>query len=87
MGLVVRCRPRGRRVPGSKPDSIVDPSCMGPASREVIRRGSYIVRWCGAEVWKGGYQLRCRPRHLISVQNYEVRPKIALALPLNKPLI
>ncbi|GBN90476.1 hypothetical protein AVEN_238463-1, partial [Araneus ventricosus] len=32
-GLVVRSRPWGRRVPGSKPDSTADPSCMGPVAR------------------------------------------------------
>ncbi|GBN76262.1 hypothetical protein AVEN_134484-1 [Araneus ventricosus] len=29
-GLVVRSRPRDRRVAGSKPDSTEDPPCMGP---------------------------------------------------------
>ncbi|GFV23909.1 hypothetical protein TNCV_272721 [Trichonephila clavipes] len=29
--------------------------------------------WCGGEVTKGGYQLRCRSRHLTMVQNDEVR--------------
>ncbi|GBM15914.1 hypothetical protein AVEN_131123-1 [Araneus ventricosus] len=33
-------------------------------------------RWCDAEVWTGGG----RPRHLTAVQNYEVRPQIALVL-------
>ncbi|GBM26083.1 hypothetical protein AVEN_12844-1 [Araneus ventricosus] len=27
-----------------------------------------------------GSQLRCRPRHLTAIQNYKVRPKIALVL-------
>ncbi|GBL83396.1 hypothetical protein AVEN_110700-1 [Araneus ventricosus] len=44
-------------------------------------------RWCGAEVWRRGCQLRCRPRHLTEVQNYEVRPKIALVLLQNGTLI
>ncbi|GFT80765.1 histone-lysine N-methyltransferase SETMAR [Trichonephila clavipes] len=30
-------------------------------------------RWCGVVVRRGGYQLRCRPRHLTMVQNYMVR--------------
>ncbi|GBO24807.1 hypothetical protein AVEN_180117-1 [Araneus ventricosus] len=56
------------------------------------KRSSYIVppgspRWCGVEVWRGGCQLRCRPRHLTEVQNYEVRPKIALVLLQNGTLI
>ncbi|GBM45687.1 hypothetical protein AVEN_145572-1, partial [Araneus ventricosus] len=32
-GLVVRSRPWGRRVPGSRPDSNEDPPCMGPVAR------------------------------------------------------
>ncbi|GBN74466.1 hypothetical protein AVEN_235920-1 [Araneus ventricosus] len=32
-GLVVRSRPRDRRVAGSKPDSTEDPPCMGPVAR------------------------------------------------------
>ncbi|GBN03503.1 hypothetical protein AVEN_116546-1 [Araneus ventricosus] len=32
-GLVVRSRIWGRRVPGSRPDSTEDPSCMGPVAR------------------------------------------------------
>ncbi|GBL82715.1 hypothetical protein AVEN_263771-1 [Araneus ventricosus] len=32
-GQVVRSRPLGRRVPGSKPDSAEDPPCTGPAAR------------------------------------------------------
>ncbi|GBM92867.1 hypothetical protein AVEN_200099-1, partial [Araneus ventricosus] len=31
-GLVVRSRPRDRKVAGSKPDSTEDPPCMGPAA-------------------------------------------------------
>ncbi|GBM86926.1 hypothetical protein AVEN_132317-1, partial [Araneus ventricosus] len=32
-GLVVRSRPRDRRVAGLKPDSTEDPPCMRPAAR------------------------------------------------------
>ncbi|GBN43474.1 hypothetical protein AVEN_160878-1 [Araneus ventricosus] len=32
-GLVVRSRPRDRRVAGSKPDSTEDPLGMGPVAR------------------------------------------------------
>ncbi|GBM40809.1 hypothetical protein AVEN_137316-1 [Araneus ventricosus] len=32
-GLVVRCRPRSRRVPDSKPYSTEDPSCFGYVAR------------------------------------------------------
>ncbi|GBM15670.1 hypothetical protein AVEN_262852-1 [Araneus ventricosus] len=52
----------GLRAPGSKPDSPEDPPClMSP-------------RWCDVEAWRG-YQLRCRPCHLTTVQNDNVRPK------------
>ncbi|GBM48342.1 hypothetical protein AVEN_37800-1 [Araneus ventricosus] len=73
-GLVVRSRPRGRRVAGPKPDSTEDPPCMGPVARQIIRSGQTSSRWCGWLVWRGGCQLRHRPRHLTAVQNYEVRP-------------
>ncbi|GBO19437.1 hypothetical protein AVEN_179272-1 [Araneus ventricosus] len=53
-GLVVRSRPWGRRVAGSKPDSIEDPSCIGPVACQIIRRGQTTSRWCGAEAWRGG---------------------------------
>ncbi|GBM43962.1 hypothetical protein AVEN_111764-1 [Araneus ventricosus] len=31
--------------------------------------------WCGAAASREDYKLRCRPRHLTAVQNYEVRPQ------------
>ncbi|GBO01845.1 hypothetical protein AVEN_156989-1 [Araneus ventricosus] len=118
-GLVVRSRPRDRKVAGPKPDSTEDPPCMGPAARQTIRSGQTPSRRSGAkiptlarptqkgckagrgpvgrpppacggrdllgtikkmiqalpeEAWRGGRQLRCRPRHPTAVQNYEVRP-------------
>ncbi|GBN67162.1 hypothetical protein AVEN_217568-1 [Araneus ventricosus] len=61
-------------VPGSKPDSTEDPSCMGPVASQVIRRRSSVLPlvWCG-RLERGA--LRCRPRHMIEVQNDEVRRK------------
>ncbi|GBO38253.1 hypothetical protein AVEN_76958-1 [Araneus ventricosus] len=53
-GLVVRSRPRDRRVAGSKSDSTEDPQSMGPAARQIIRRGQMSSRWCGVEVWRRG---------------------------------
>ncbi|GBN29431.1 hypothetical protein AVEN_209442-1 [Araneus ventricosus] len=32
-GLVERFQPRSRRVPGSKPDSTENPTCIGPVAR------------------------------------------------------
>ncbi|GBL87933.1 hypothetical protein AVEN_192093-1 [Araneus ventricosus] len=70
--LMVRSRPRGRRVPGSKPVSTEEQPCTlntsGPNVLPLVRCGS-LERGC---------QLRCRPRHLTTFQNDEIRPKIAL---------
>ncbi|GBO06269.1 hypothetical protein AVEN_132345-1 [Araneus ventricosus] len=38
-GLVVRSRPRDRRVAGSNPDSTEDPPCMGP-----VELGAYLTK-------------------------------------------
>ncbi|GBN18088.1 hypothetical protein AVEN_182766-1 [Araneus ventricosus] len=86
-GLVARSWLWGRRVPGSKPDSTEDPPCTGPAARYIIRSGQTPSRWCGVEAWRGGCQLRRRPRHMTEVQNYNVRLKIALVLLQNGTLI
>ncbi|GBN50265.1 hypothetical protein AVEN_265596-1 [Araneus ventricosus] len=48
-GLVVRCRLRGWRAPGSKPDLTEDPACMWAC----CIRGQTSHIWCGAEVWRG----------------------------------
>ncbi|GBN26190.1 hypothetical protein AVEN_36434-1, partial [Araneus ventricosus] len=53
-GLVVRSRPGGQRVAGSRPDSTEDPPYMGPAARQIVRSGQTSSRWCGAAVWRGG---------------------------------
>ncbi|GBM34356.1 hypothetical protein AVEN_211890-1 [Araneus ventricosus] len=61
-GIAIRFQFRGWRAPGSKPDSPEDLPClMSP-------------RWCDVEAWRG-YQLRCRPCHLTTVQNDNVCPK------------
>ncbi|GBM98861.1 hypothetical protein AVEN_44867-1 [Araneus ventricosus] len=76
---MVRSRPRGARVPGSKPDSIEEPPCkrvwctLNPTRPNVLP-----LVWYGS--LERGYQLRYRPPHLTKVKNYEVRPKIALML-------
>ncbi|GFV15694.1 hypothetical protein TNCV_986771 [Trichonephila clavipes] len=48
-----------------------DPSCRDQmhAKSAEIQTSS---RWCGVEVRRGRYQLRCRPLHLTMVQNYEI---------------
>ncbi|GBM75722.1 hypothetical protein AVEN_92725-1 [Araneus ventricosus] len=76
------CPSRIRRVPGLKPDSIEDPSCIEPAARQArhTQRGSKrspLRR--GAEVWRGGV-ISGVVRHLTEAQSYEVDPNIALVL-------
>ncbi|GBM56528.1 hypothetical protein AVEN_140597-1 [Araneus ventricosus] len=46
-GLAIRSRSRGRRVPGSKPDSPEDTPCMGPAARYMKRPPAGVVRKLG----------------------------------------
>ncbi|GFT35882.1 uncharacterized protein TNCV_2154411 [Trichonephila clavipes] len=38
-----------------------------------LSRAQTSSRWCGLVVRRGECQLRCHPRHLIMIQNYEVR--------------
>ncbi|GBN72795.1 hypothetical protein AVEN_141410-1, partial [Araneus ventricosus] len=33
------------------------------------------ARRCGTKIWRAGYRVGCRPRHLITVQKCEVHPK------------
>ncbi|GBL94649.1 hypothetical protein AVEN_83968-1 [Araneus ventricosus] len=53
-GLMVRSRPRDRRVAGSKPDSTKYPPCMGPVASQIIRSGQMSSRWRGAGAWRRG---------------------------------
>ncbi|GBL86834.1 hypothetical protein AVEN_96063-1 [Araneus ventricosus] len=79
--LVVRCRLLGRRSPGSKPT--VHGACC---TKNHTQRPNFLqLVWCGSLV--RGWQFTCRFRHLPEVQNYEVHPKIALALFSNEMLI
>ncbi|GBL78005.1 hypothetical protein AVEN_143322-1 [Araneus ventricosus] len=77
-GLVVRSRLRGGRIPGSKPDSTENTSCIGPVARKIIYRGPNVLPL----VWPGSLErwshLRCRPRHLTEVYSSEVRHKIPI---------
>ncbi|GFV42983.1 uncharacterized protein TNCV_2661781 [Trichonephila clavipes] len=70
---VVKISDRGWRVTSSSPVPLktrrVGERCMLNLSR--ARTSS---RWWGGVVRRGGgCQLRCRPGHLTTVQNYEVR--------------
>ncbi|GBM53949.1 hypothetical protein AVEN_79921-1 [Araneus ventricosus] len=80
--LVVRSQLWGWRTPSSK--STEDPPCMRACCTLNNTWESNVLPlvWCGAEC-----QIRCRPRHLTEVQNYEVRPKIVIELLLNGTLI
>ncbi|GFT89802.1 uncharacterized protein TNCV_1665611 [Trichonephila clavipes] len=46
---------------------------VGQRCKLNLSRAETSSRWCGVVVRIGGCQLRCRPRHLIMVQNYVVR--------------
>ncbi|GBM47105.1 hypothetical protein AVEN_24237-1 [Araneus ventricosus] len=87
MSLWVRCRPQSRTVPGLRPDSTEDPSCIGPVARYIIRKGSNVqpLLWFGN--LERGCHLRCRPHDLTAVQYEEVHPKMALVLLQNGVLI
>ncbi|GBL53807.1 hypothetical protein AVEN_242662-1 [Araneus ventricosus] len=75
-GLAVRSRRQGRRIPDSKPDSTENLPCMWAycAFNHMLNQTS--SRWCGAEVWRGEYQFRCRLHRQTAVQNYEIRYKM-----------
>ncbi|GBO06473.1 hypothetical protein AVEN_188220-1 [Araneus ventricosus] len=88
-GLVVRSWACGRRVPQARnPISLKIHRAWG-----LLYAKSYVVAKRSpppAAAWKlgeGACQPRCRPRHRTVVQNYEVRPKIALVLLSNVTLI
>ncbi|GBN64256.1 hypothetical protein AVEN_134307-1, partial [Araneus ventricosus] len=43
-----------------------------PGQGDNVNNSIWTLMWCGR--FERGCQLRCRPRHLTAVQNYEVRP-------------
>ncbi|GFX76414.1 uncharacterized protein TNCV_5090531 [Trichonephila clavipes] len=47
--------------------------CTAAMHVKSVSRDETSSRLCGVVVRRGGCQLRCRPRHLIMVQNYVVR--------------
>ncbi|GBN23594.1 hypothetical protein AVEN_50876-1 [Araneus ventricosus] len=79
-GLGIRSRLRGGRAPGSKPDSTEEPSCCGPVACQIIRKGPNVLPLVCCGSLERGCQFSYHPRHRIAVQNYDVRPKIALVL-------
>ncbi|GBL80520.1 hypothetical protein AVEN_225220-1 [Araneus ventricosus] len=73
-GLVEESLLRDRRNVSLRTNSKGDPPLYGLILIKRVKRSPVRV------VWKfgGGCCLRCLPRLLIMVQNYKVRPKIAL---------
>ncbi|GFY34133.1 uncharacterized protein TNCV_2504361 [Trichonephila clavipes] len=69
--LVVKVLDYGWRVMSSSPVSLktrrVEQRCTLNLSR-----AQTSSLWCDLVVRRGGCQLKCRPRHLTMVQNYEV---------------
>ncbi|GBN71811.1 hypothetical protein AVEN_243870-1 [Araneus ventricosus] len=86
-GIVVRFRPQGWRVSGTKSDSTEDTACMW--ARCKLKLMSWVKRPPSGVVRKfgEGVHFMSRPRHLTAVQNDEVRPQIALVLLQNGMLI
>ncbi|GFY20864.1 uncharacterized protein TNCV_1120981 [Trichonephila clavipes] len=69
---VVKVSDHGRHVTSSSPTCRVGERCTLNLSR-----AETSSRWCGGVVRRGG-QLRCRPRHLIMVQNVVAKsPRVA----------
>ncbi|GBO33115.1 hypothetical protein AVEN_169247-1 [Araneus ventricosus] len=67
--------PSGRRVPDSRHDSNEDPPCLrARCTRNITWTISF--RWRGAKDWR----VKCRTRHLTTIQNDEVRLKMVLEI-------
>ncbi|GFX97446.1 uncharacterized protein TNCV_2840061 [Trichonephila clavipes] len=73
----VKVSDHGRYVMSSSP---VPPKTrlVGERCSLNLSRAQTSSRWCGVVVRRGGFQLRCHPRHLTMVQNYEFRRQKAL---------
>ncbi|GBL96061.1 hypothetical protein AVEN_104306-1 [Araneus ventricosus] len=74
--------------PGPKPDSTEDPPSMRTCcTLNHSRRLNFLsLKWCGG-LGRRMQELKCRPRRLTAIQNYEVNPKIAFVLLQNGTLI
>ncbi|GBN80042.1 hypothetical protein AVEN_212781-1 [Araneus ventricosus] len=75
IGLVLPIKPGkwGRYVESSKPDSTKRlTSNSGPDAAKSEAVGQVSSRWCSAEAWREGCQIRLRPLYLTSAQNYEL---------------
>ncbi|GBL93895.1 hypothetical protein AVEN_153652-1 [Araneus ventricosus] len=76
--LMVRFRPWGRRFQVRNPTPLKNRRRAGLVHAKSVEANALQPAWRGS--LERGCQLRCRPRHLIAIQNYEVCPKIALVL-------
>ncbi|PRD26691.1 UNVERIFIED_CONTAM: hypothetical protein NCL1_37476 [Trichonephila clavipes] len=63
---VIKVSDHGRNVTSSRPVPLK--TChVGQRCTLNLSRAETSSHWCGAVVRRGGYQLRCRPRHLTMV--------------------
>ncbi|GFY35563.1 uncharacterized protein TNCV_196631 [Trichonephila clavipes] len=69
---VVKVMNHGRHVMSSSPVPLKTRR-VGQRCTLNLSRAETSSRWCGVVVRRGRCQLRCRPRHLTMVQNYEAR--------------
>ncbi|GBO18871.1 hypothetical protein AVEN_164753-1 [Araneus ventricosus] len=86
-GLVVRCRLRDRRVPGSKPDSTKDPPCMWT---RCMCNHTYGVKSPPADAMRKfgeGAPAQVSSSSSDCGSKYKVRPKIVLVSLQNGPFI
>ncbi|GBM66476.1 hypothetical protein AVEN_129264-1 [Araneus ventricosus] len=56
--LMVRSRLWSRRDPGSKSDSTEELSCIGPAARQIVRKGPNVIPLVWCESLEEGTQAR-----------------------------
>ncbi|GFV33711.1 uncharacterized protein TNCV_4568261 [Trichonephila clavipes] len=70
-GSLVKVSDRDWQVTSSSPVSLKT-RFVGKRCTLNLSRTQMSSRWCGVVARRGGYQLRCRPRHLTMIQNDEV---------------
>ncbi|GBL91531.1 hypothetical protein AVEN_23602-1 [Araneus ventricosus] len=73
----------GRRVSGSRLNAIEESPCKGVLFTLNLS-GPNVLPMYGTEARRGDCQLRRRSCDLTTVQNYKVRPEIALVLLQNE---
>ncbi|GFV23540.1 uncharacterized protein TNCV_1906681 [Trichonephila clavipes] len=69
---VVKVSDHGRHVMSSSPVPLKTRR-VGQRCTLNLSRAETSSLWCGVIFWRGGCQLRCRPRHSTGAQNYVVR--------------